>query len=324
MPLNDQYHKCTRKHKTDPGSGRFTRRGFLRYTILLGLSGAASSHLAGLTWPRRVHSWLSNRPMTHTKFHEMGLKRCLDAHVHCGIQNRTTRVTIEDYLHQISGSPIKGAAMIPFASQIYDRGNTNFMDSPEWRQRRKRANEYLLDLTTEDFDVFPFFFIWNDFAVGDLTEKHRGIKWHRHSDEPAYRYDDPRCRHAIDEIRKRNMAVIFEEELTNTLRFIREIGQGVRVIIPHMGFLNGGYHAIVHHGLFALPNVYADTSLASTSEILDYLHRYGEERILFGSDFPFGDPITELKKVLRLPVPLETLEAIAGLNFQRLMSQSNR
>ena len=248
---------------------------------------------------------------------------CLDAHVHCGIRDKSTLLTINNYVRHVAGIPISGAAIFPFIMQIYDRWDPNFEDTPEWQQRRHRANEFILTSVTADFEVFPFLFIWNDFSVEDLTEKHCGIKWHRHANEPIYHYDDPRCLQFVEQIRIRKLPVLYEEVLPNTIRFLQEFVPDVPVIIPHMGFLNGGYRALVNHGVFELPNVYVDTSLAPTGKIMDYLNRYGEERVLFGSDFPFGDPPTELEKILRLPISPEKREAIAGLNFQRLMFHSN-
>lgn len=248
---------------------------------------------------------------------------CLDAHVHCGIQDTNYLQAFEDYLLSIKGSPIIGASLFSPIIEIYNRWNTEFKDTPEWQQKRKLSNEYLLTINTNGFEAFPFLFIWNDFAIEDLTEQHRGIKWHRHANEPVYHYDDPRCLRAVKEIRKRNLPVIFEEELSNTIRFVEKLASQVVVIIPHMGFLNGGYRVLVRYGVFKRPNVYVDTSLASTGEIMDYIDRYGHERILFGSDFPFGNPHSELDKILRLPISQEKREAIAGLNLQRLMFQSN-
>lgn len=249
--------------------------------------------------------------------------RCLDAHVHCGIQDKSELQTFEDYIRYISGGPVNGAVFFPPVIEIYDRWDLAFVDTPAWQNRRRQANEYLLGLDAENFDVFAYLFVWNDFAVQDLDRPYRGIKWHRHAGEPQYHYDDPRCMTAIDEIRERNMPVVFEEILPHTLRFVRELAVGVTVIIPHMGFLNGGYRALLEVGLFDAPNVYVDTSLASIGEILDYLNRYGEERVLFGSDFPYGDPFMELEKIMRLPISSDKKEAIAGLNLERLMSQSN-
>ncbi|RZB33372.1 MAG: uncharacterized protein SRB2_02944 [Desulfobacteraceae bacterium Eth-SRB2] len=247
----------------------------------------------------------------------------IDAHVHCGIQDKFPPQSYDDYFSVISGSGIKQAVMFPPVMEIYDRYDINFADSAQWKNRRKAANEYLLDIGTTDLTVVPYFFIWNDFAVDQLTSHHKGIKWHRHSDEPVYHYDSPRCREAVDEIRSRNMPVVLEEELDNTVRFIEQIAKDVTVIIPHMGMLNGGYGAIKRHGLWARPNVYADTALASVSEITDYIHAYGIDRIIFGSDFPFGDPKRELQKIMHLQIPREQKEIICGLNIQRLLAESN-
>jgi len=119
------------------------------------------------------------------------------------------------------------------------------------------------------------------------------------------------------------MPVVFEEEFDNTVRFIEQIAKDVRVIIPHMGMLNGGYGAIKRHGLWARPNVYADTALASVYEITDYINEYGIDRIIFGSDFPFGDPKRELQKIMHLQIPQEQKEIICGLNIQQLLAESN-
>ncbi|MCP4138165.1 MAG: amidohydrolase family protein [bacterium] len=248
----------------------------------------------------------------------------IDAHAHCGIQDQFGDESFEAYYSSIEGSSIAGVVMFPPVQEIYDRDEPDFIDNPQWQERRKKANDYVLSLAKKDFTVIPYFFIWNDFAVEQLSSLHKGIKWHRHFDEPIYHYDDPRCKKAIDEIRKRNMPIILEEELKNTVRFIHEIATGVRVIIPHLGGLNGGYRAISKNGLWELPNVYADTALASSSAIMDYVQRYGTERIMFGSDFPFGDPIDELSKIQKLDIPEETKKAILGLNLKRLLLDSNR
>jgi len=38
---------------------------------------------------------------------------------------------------------------------------------------------------------------------------------------------------------------------------------------------NGGYHAFVEHGVWDKANIYADTALASTHEIKDYIENFG-------------------------------------------------
>ncbi len=43
------------------------------------------------------------------------------------------------------------------------------------------------------------------------------------------------AKRAIDEIKRRNMPVVLEEEFENTFIFINELAVGVKVIIPHLG-----------------------------------------------------------------------------------------
>jgi predicted TIM-barrel fold metal-dependent hydrolase len=248
----------------------------------------------------------------------------IDAHAHSGIQDKSFDQSFEDYRAHVRESAIEGVVLFPPVMEIYDRYNRDFVDNPEWQARRKRANDYLLTLQSETLEVIPYFFIWNDFAVEQLRSEHRGIKWHRHASEPVYHYDDPRCREALEEIRKRKMPIVFEEELHNTVRFVQEMAAGIRVIIPHLGALNGGYRSLFQAGLWERPNVYADTALASSYDMMDYIENFGCERLLFGSDFPFGDPVGELQTVERLSVSTEMKEAIMGLNVKRLLSDSNR
>ncbi len=119
------------------------------------------------------------------------------------------------------------------------------------------------------------------------------------------------------------MPVVLEEEFENSIYFINELAVGVKVIIPHLGLLNGGYHAFVEHGVWDKPNVFADTALASSYEIKDYIDNFGYDRILLGSDFPFGDPEQELSKVLSLSIPQEKKEMILRNNLKHLLKNSN-
>ena len=244
----------------------------------------------------------------------------VDAHAHCGIMDDSWDQSCEDYSRQIAGSDIGAVVFFSPVMEIYDRYDPGFKDTADWRENRRQSNAYLLTLAPPGLTVYPYFFIWNDFAVEQLTQTHCGIKWHRHADEPVYHYDDPKCRAALETIRRMNLPVVFEETFDNTIRFVRELAQGVRVIIPHLGGLNGGYGSIKSAGLWALENVWADTALASREEILDYLRCCGHRRLLFGSDFPFGNPVAELRKVRGLGLAPEVEAAVLGGNFRCLQS----
>jgi hypothetical protein len=245
----------------------------------------------------------------------------IDSHVHCGIQDRFPSQDVETYRAACKGLPIDGAVVFPPVGEVYDRYDPSFVDSPEWRKIRAQAHDYLLLLASsmKDFVVYPFLFVWNDFAWQELGRGFKGIKWHRHSNEPRYNYSDPACEIMINEIRKRSLPVILEEEFTETVVFIRERAVGVKVIIPHLGLLNGGYSRIKSEGLWDLPDVYADTALADRFAIEDYVRTYGTERLLFGSDFPFGDPKRELRKIMDLSISESEKARILRENILQLL-----
>jgi hypothetical protein len=252
---------------------------------------------------------------------EIGQLSVIDAHAHCGIIDRSYPQSFSDYSKQVKGTDISGVALFSPVLEIYDRYNFNFIDTPTWQQRRQESNAYLLSLTSDALVIFPYYFIWNDFAVENLTDMHCGIKWHRHADEPVYHYDDPKCQLALDKIRRRNLPVVLEEELDHTIHFIQEMAVGITVIIPHLGLLNGGYQALSEAGIWERVNVWADTALASRNEILAYLKQYGPDRLMFGSDFPFGSPSSELSKVRSLKLDSEVEIAVLGGNFIRLQNK---
>jgi hypothetical protein len=245
----------------------------------------------------------------------------IDAHAHCGIIDRSWPQSFEAYAQHATTTDIGGVAFFSPVLEIYDRYDAGFVDTPAWRMRRKESNAFLLSLKPLELTVYPYFFIWNDFAVDQLSAAHCGIKWHRHADEPVYRYDDPRCRSALDEIRRRGLPVVLEEELDHTVRFIRELADGIAVIIPHLGMLNGGFRSITEAGLWAQETVFADTALADRDEIREYIRRYGHRRLMFGSDFPFGDPESELQKVRSLHLDPAIEAAVTGGNFIRLQAR---
>lgn len=247
----------------------------------------------------------------------------IDSHAHCGIQDRSFDQSFESYFTQVKNTGIKKVVMFAPVMEIYNRYDFQFKDTARWQEKRKRANEYLLQIGNRDLSVIPYFFIWNDFQIQQLTRQHKGIKWHRHPSEPEYKYDTLECTKAIEEIKKRNMVVVLEEEFENTVMFIERLASGVRVIIPHLGGLNGGYNAIKKARLWEKPNVYTDTALASSHEIDDYIEQYGYERIMFGSDFPFGDPLSQLNTILGLNLPEHMQQAVLFKNITTLLADSN-
>lgn len=243
--------------------------------------------------------------------------KIIDSHMHCGIQNSDLPFEVISPLLENAG--ITGACLFAPVEDIYDRYNFNFQDNEEWIQTRRAANHYLLDLATRTESIFPYLFVWNDFAIEELQQEYCGIKWHRHDNEPVYNYKAPRCGKIIQEISKRRLPIVLEESLANTCRFVEELAPHAVIIIPHLGALNGSYPALERAGIWQRPNTYADTALAPIEHMRHFVRHYGPERLLFGSDFPFGAPGHELRKVEALNLPSMDLEKILSGNLLGLI-----
>ena len=240
----------------------------------------------------------------------------IDCHLHCGVQHVPWGWGDKRPLLKAAG--IRGVGIIPPVEDVYDRLDPQFTDAPAWRACRRRAQRYLLELKDPEIEIFPYFFVWNDFAWEELGPEYVAIKWHRHPDEPAYQSDQPRCREFLQVVRERRLPILLEESFDHTLFFLERLAPDLPVVIPHLGKLNGGYEPLKEAGVWDRPQTYTDSSTAALPEIEDFLGRYGSDRLMFGSDHPFGEPQIELAKIMDLNLPVDQARGILGGNFRRI------
>ena len=240
--------------------------------------------------------------------------RIIDSHIHCG-NNVHKSFTPTDIRRDLDEAGAQGAVIFAFPEDMY-----RVEDSREWRIR---ANNYVLDVSRRAVEsIYPFYFVWNDYIIPENLNDYAGIKWHRHWDEPKYDYDDPRCHEILRAIKDLDLQVLIEEEFGDTVRFIKENPE-LKVIIPHMGNLNGGCDRM--DVFFDNPNVYFDTSVASLDAIKRVLDNVGVERVIFGSDvsgtsLPFHNfTKVELAKVLRLDLDERSKSMIFAENIEGLL-----
>lgn len=238
----------------------------------------------------------------------------IDSHIHCG-----KKIPYETIIPFLKRAGFEGACIFAPVDEVYDRRDPDFYDTPEWQSKRRETNRYLLDISRTNKGVFPYLFVWNDFDCDEISLGYKGIKWHRHEGEPAYNYGDKRCCELIEKIVELKLPIVFEESYSNTINFITNLAQKATVIIPHLGWLNGGFFSLDASGVWKMENVYADSSLASQFEITTFLKKYGPDKLIFGSDFPFGLPENELKKIISLNISDADKEKIVGRNIQRLL-----
>jgi len=243
--------------------------------------------------------------------------KVIDSHIHCGVEN--VNLPFELIKGYLAEGNIQGACFYAPVEDIYDRNDYHFEDNYSWMACRQRANRYLLDLQKSNEDIFAYFFVWNDFRKKELMRGYKGIKWHRHEYEPVYHYDDPRCEDFLQEIYNHQLPIVLEESLENTTYFVNRVAGQTPIIIPHLGGLNGGFSALFNSGIWDNETVYADTALASTREMSIFLERYGSEKLLFGSDFPFNSPYNELTKVKSLNLNEKDYRNVVSSNILKLM-----
>lgn len=109
------------------------------------------------------------------------------------------------------------------------------------------------------------------------------------------------------------------------------------VILTHMA---EGNAADVVRLAAQYPQVLFDTSIAISGElcfkrlhdpcwqddafVVDIIRRIGAERLVFGSDYPFGSPIHDVMRFLRMPLADEEKQLIVGGNALRVFALENQ
>lgn len=245
--------------------------------------------------------------------------RVIDAHIHLGRNVNTKYYGEEELWRDLKEADAQGAVIFAFPEDMY-----RITDSVE---SRLKANNYVLEVAKKYPNVYPFYFVWNDYIIPENLNQYLGIKWHRHFDEPRYDYGDLRCKMFLEKIKKLDMPVVLEEEFEETKRFIDK-NREVNVIIPHIGRLNGGYDLM--QTFYGEKNVYFGTSTAPIEAIKKCLEAVGPERIIFGSDVsgtsePFYNfPKVELEKIRELDLGKNSLELILSGNVERIISEKRK
>jgi len=93
----------------------------------------------------------------------------------------------------------------------------------------------------------------------------------------------------------------------------------VKIILGHMGhghivYINGSIEMALKH-----ENIYLETSgMPMHTKVKQAVQRVGVERVLYGSDMPFGHPAFELAKIRVAGLTEEELNKILDSNARRL------
>ena len=238
--------------------------------------------------------------------------RIIDGHIHMGNNRQTKYYTLDEMWRDLHTAEADGACVFAFPEDMYRSVNV--------AEARVMANEYVLEVSKTSRNIYPFYFVWNDYLLPDNLEAYRGIKWHRHTDEPRYDYDDPKCFEILNLIKELRLPVLIEEEFENTVLFVKR-NPALTVIIPHVGGANGGTERM--KVFFNNPNIYFDTAVAPLESIKYILRNVGPERIIYSSDVSgtrtpfFNFPKVERDKLRKLNLDDERMQSIFAGNIER-------
>lgn len=231
----------------------------------------------------------------------------IDSHTHWGPSTTLgITVTTKELLGQAEKSGVSRIIIFPFPSEaLVDEG----------------INRELLRESERIAQFIPYYYIPDNLRTIPRDRGFYGGKWHwtRGIQDAASNYEvlnDPGLERFIKESEEIDLPIIVEEELAFTKTLIDRT-KTLKVIIPHMGLLGGNpldfLRAFRHKD-----NVCFDTALASTGTITRFIEGVGPERILFGSDVPFGTMKGELDKILSLRISEEDRALILYGNIKRL------
>ncbi|HBE45467.1 MAG TPA: hypothetical protein DDW17_08530 [Deltaproteobacteria bacterium] len=234
----------------------------------------------------------------------------IDSHSHWGPSlTMGIDVTTRELFSQKEETGITYVVLIPFPSTAIANNDINI----KLLEETKRVKAFIpYHYIREDYDMDEF---------NPIPEAYYGGKWHwmRGWQDSASNYkvlEDKALPELVEKLRRIGKPILFEEELEFTERFV-EMFEGLTLIIPHLGGL-GGSPVDFLHAFKDNESIYFDTALASRDTILEFIKTIGPERILFGSDVPFGSMKSELSKVLSLSVSRDDEELILYKNFLRL------
>lgn len=181
------------------------------------------------------------------------------------------------------------------------------------------VNVQLLAETRKVPHFIPYFYIRENFSP--IPPGYFGGKWHwmRGWQDTESNYDvlrDPELPDLIAKLERVGKPIIFEEELDFTEQFVDRF-PGLKLIIPHLGMLGGNPLDFLRR-FRNKDNIYFDTALGQKSTIHEFVRTLGPERVIFGSDIPFGSMENELSKVLTLQLSHADMERILYKNILEL------
>ena len=154
----------------------------------------------------------------------------------------------------------------------------------------------------------------------------RGVKLH--PDIQDFKIDDYRALTIYEACERHGVPILFhagdsryDRSNPNRLVPVLRIYDRLVVIAAHFGGYSIWDQAV--EALAGFPNLYVDCSSAmpflTDEKIREYIRRYGEDRVLFGTDYPMWSVESEVERLLSLELSDEAYRKIFSENIKALL-----
>lgn len=212
--------------------------------------------------------------------------RIIDSHIHLGLQ--------AFFSEEGSGFPYDLCCSIKDAISLMDQNGIEkafALPIPHVQCDTKQSNDYIWEAHCQYPDrMIPFCRI-DDMLEQNLTKGFQGVKLHLLYEDLEIKL----LKNELQLIEDACVPLIVHAQFKNKIKQVEQLikyAPNLKIILAHMGrgHLYTGEQVIENAiGLKKYPNVFVDTStVGDIRSIINVCEILGYERVLFGSDHPFG------------------------------------
>lgn len=208
----------------------------------------------------------------------------------------------------------------------------------------RRTNEWTLSVSRASRGLIPLVSVYPGMEIQEVREYFskgaKGIKMH--TGIQNFEPDDPGLSEIYSFCAEHRIPITFHcgetsrvhmneyAEMSHILPVVRRYGT-IPFVLTHLA---AGEPETVIKTAQECPNALFDTSITMTGEhcihrihndfweddkkTADLIRKTGAERFAFGSDYPFGNPESDIRRIRNLDLSDEEKEKILGLNTYRL------
>lgn len=198
----------------------------------------------------------------------------------------------------------------------------------------EHINNWLFGINSDRFIKFaslhPFYDKWS-YELDRIKENAQGIKF-----QPEFQMfyiDDEKIFHVYEKIQKLQIPILihcgYELSLTGLVQAGPKQMLNVKKHFPEIKFIAahmGGFKMWdeIENSIIGDDYFYIDTSSAlvfmEKEQIYRFLNKHNKNKILFGTDFPIGNPEKDIELIKSLNIEKEYLEKIMHINAEKLLN----